>query len=120
VDWNSLFVSSHEENAATLDSFFHNLLGSSINCSWNFNVASLYPDNVALPDSLSSPISLNEINEALACMNESSSPGPDGFGPSFYYTFWDIVSSNVKTIFSDFFNGTISKNLARIYIFIKP
>ncbi|XP_020150844.1 uncharacterized protein [Aegilops tauschii subsp. strangulata] len=40
-------------------------------------------------------------------MNRLSSPGPDGFGPSFFVSFWDTVVSDVEGVFHDFYDGTL-------------
>ncbi|KAK1627116.1 hypothetical protein QYE76_001431 [Lolium multiflorum] len=61
---------------------------------------------------LGAPFTYTEIREAFSAMNKMSSPGPDGFGPSFFSTFWDTVSADVAKIFSSFFDGTI--DLSRI------
>lgn len=91
--------------------FFRGLLGSATPCTWNFDLTDLYPA-LTLPSSLSAPFSASEITDALFAMNKNSSPGPDGFGPSFFSKFWSVVSPDVLTIVDDFFNHTI--DLTRI------
>ena len=37
----------------------------------------------------------------------NSSPGPDGFGPSFYKNFWPALREDVLHLFKCFFDGTL-------------
>ncbi|KAL8502779.1 hypothetical protein ACS0TY_021770 [Phlomoides rotata] len=44
---------------------------------------------------LTSTPSIDEIKKAVFDMEQSSSPGPDGFGGSFFQTCWDIIAADV-------------------------
>ncbi|KAM2399421.1 hypothetical protein TB1_035287 [Malus domestica] len=46
----------------------------------------------------------NEIFETLKSMDHSSSPGPDGFGGSFYFRCWPIVGNDVVQAVQSFFS----------------
>jgi hypothetical protein len=74
---------------------------------WRFNLSDFYYNTRALPASLSAPFSHDEIHKAFSDMNKQSTPGPDGFGPSFFSTFWDMVSPDIFEVFSSFYDGTI-------------
>jgi len=49
------------------------------------------------------PFSNSEITEALFAMDTRASPGPDGFGPSFYRKFWPSIGPDVHHLFAGFF-----------------
>jgi hypothetical protein len=54
-------------------------------------------------------------------MNKNSSPGPDGFGPAFYSTFWDLVSPDVFRVFDAFFTGSIDlSRINRAFLVLLP
>ena len=38
---------------------------------------------------------MEEFHSALFQMHSNKSPGPDGFNPTFYQKFWDLVSKEV-------------------------
>ncbi|XP_019190483.1 PREDICTED: uncharacterized protein LOC109184855 [Ipomoea nil] len=44
---------------------------------------------------LLSPVSMEEVRNAVFHMHPDKSPGPDGFGPGFFQHFWDIVGGEV-------------------------
>jgi hypothetical protein len=37
-------------------------------------------------------------------MNYDASPGPDGFGPGFYRSFWPTVKQKIFNLFTGFYN----------------
>jgi len=50
---------------------------------------------------------MDEIVAALFAMDMHSSPGPDGFGPSFYKAFWQFVRDDLLWLFNNFHAGTL-------------
>ncbi|CAM0870529.1 unnamed protein product [Alopecurus aequalis] len=112
IEVDGVSLTSHQDKASALKTFYSALLGSPSSCNWTFDLASLYPSSTPLPASLSAPFLDDEIKLAFIRMNQNSSPGPDGFGPSFYSTFWDTVAPDIRAMFSDFYSGTI--DLSRI------
>lgn len=61
----------------------------------SFNWTSVSSDqNLAL----TAAPSLEEIWEAAFALDPNSSPGPDGFGRSFYHTCWYIISNDVHDV----------------------
>lgn len=62
--------------------------------------------NVA-SQALSEPFSATKITEALFAMDTRASPGPDGFGPSFYKKFWPTMCVEVQQLFNEFYAGTL-------------
>jgi len=67
--------------------FYSDLLGTSRDISWSFSLQDLYPQLTVSGLPLSAPFTIDEIATALFAMDMHASPGPDGFGPSFYKTF---------------------------------
>lgn len=59
----------------------------------------------ALNESLSAEFVAEEIDRALAQMHPLKSPGPDGFGVSFFQQHWGIIGGKVKRAILDFLNG---------------
>jgi hypothetical protein len=54
-------------------------------------------------------------------MNKLASPGPDGFGPAFFSSFWELVSTDVMAVFSSFFDGTIDlTRINRAFLVLLP
>jgi hypothetical protein len=54
-------------------------------------------DNV----SLEAPFTKEEVRVALFQMHPDKSPGPDGFNPAFYQSFWDICGDDVFSAVQD-------------------
>lgn len=54
-------------------------------------------------------------------MNGSGAPGPDGFGGSFYHTYWDIIADDVFNSVSQFFiQGWLLPNLNSNLVVLIP
>lgn len=54
-------------------------------------------------------------------MNKFSSLGSDGFGPSFFQTFWDTVSPDVFAVFDSFCDGSIDlTRINRAFLVLLP
>ena len=49
----------------------------------------------------------NEITTALFSMDMHASPGPDGFGASFYKSFWTLLRDDVLQLFHGFHSGQL-------------
>lgn len=62
-------------------------------------------------DSLIAPFSEIEVKTALDQMQGDKAPGPDGFPTLFYQKFWDIVGSDVMTLFHSFYEGRLDISL---------
>lgn len=44
---------------------------------------------------LQAPVTLQEVKDAVFSMHPDKSPGPDGFNPGFFQSFWSIVGNDV-------------------------
>jgi hypothetical protein len=72
-----------------------------------FNLQQLYPDTGALNMvPLVAPFSSSEVLAAIRAMNKDSTPGPDGFNPSFYQAAWPTVRLCVMALLAEFLDGT--------------
>ena len=70
---------------------------------------------------LAGPFSAEEIAYALFSMDMHSSPGPDGFSPSFYKHFWASVKLALLDLLADFHAGTLLLDgLNRAHLVLLP
>jgi hypothetical protein len=54
-------------------------------------------------------------------MRNTSSPGPDGFGPSFYKSIWSITSPAIFALFEAFYTSSVDMERSnRSYIVLLP
>ena len=73
----------------------------------NTELPTLQEDDKVLLDS---PLTINELNNALKLLNIDSSPGSDGLSPIFYITFW----KELKTPLFESFNESIENQTLTI------
>ncbi|KAL8546978.1 hypothetical protein ACS0TY_006625 [Phlomoides rotata] len=72
-------------------------------------------------DTLIALPSVEEIHRAVFDMEPSSSPSPDGFGGSFYQSYWDIISLDVIEAVRYFFTtGFIPFGLNSSFVTLIP
>lgn len=95
---NGIAVSSHSGKHLALHSFYKQLLGTSNTCALLSGLPLMF--QLCSLDSFQSaqlvrPFSLPEIRSALFAMCDSSSPGPDGFGPAFFKQNWNLVRNDL-------------------------
>jgi hypothetical protein len=111
----------HPGKASVLKTFYTDLLGSVTTPIWRFDLSLLYPAAPDLPGGLSAPFTHEEIKNAFFSMIKLSSPGPDGFGPAFFSTFWTTVVPDVFELFASFFEGSIDLALInRAFLVLLP
>ncbi|KAF8672185.1 hypothetical protein HU200_049753 [Digitaria exilis] len=122
LEQDGLEVTDHDEKASILHSYYSDLLGCSSTTTWNFDLGSLYNSSSAWDaSSLSRPFEPDEIAAVFRGMNPNSSPGPDGFSPSFFVTFWYVVKNDVLDVFASFFDHSLSLDgLNRAYLVLLP
>jgi hypothetical protein len=80
-------------------------MGSSVSTTFDFDVQSMYCHLPSLAD-LERPFSEEELRAALLTMRTDASPGPDGFSPGFFKTFWPLVKGDMKDLLDAFHSGT--------------
>jgi hypothetical protein len=96
---------THQGKERLFHAFYSELLGVQQQTSYDFDLASMLP-LVADLHGLDEPFSDDEARDALWLMRSGSSPGPDGFGPAFFKTFWLAVKDVVLTFLAAFQAGT--------------
>jgi len=121
LEHNGNLFFSHDAKSDILRSFYTSLLGSSPHTSWRFSLSELHPHLDVAGLDLSAPFTMDEITAALFSMDMHSSPGPDGFGPSFYKTFWSTIKQAIFDLFADFHSGSLHLDgLNRAHLILLP
>ncbi|GJW06526.1 RNA-directed DNA polymerase, eukaryota [Tanacetum coccineum] len=70
---------------------------------------------------LESPVSYDEIRDAVWACGENKSPGPDGYTFDFFRKFWDVVGSDLCTAVLWFFeHGSFASGCNSSFITIIP
>lgn len=46
-----------------------------------------------------------EVEKVMFDMKKDAAPGPNGFGASFFHSFWDLVKERYFAMFEDFHKG---------------
>jgi len=107
LEVDGLATTAHAAKSTILYNFYSELLGRPCSVEWRFSLRDLYPHVDVSSPALTAAFSHSEITEALFSMDTRASPGPDGFGPSFYRKFWPSLCLNIQQLFTDFFDGTL-------------
>jgi hypothetical protein len=58
-------------------------------------------------EELLKPFTIEEVRETIFEMKEETTPGPDGFGVSFYKTHWMTVKGELMDMVNDFYMGNL-------------
>ena len=121
---NDQHVFSHSGNELILFNFYKNLLGTSSPSSLTFDLAGLFSHSsldTTQAANLILPFHVSELKLALLSMNCNASPGPDGFGPAFFKSFWDLTHQNLLSFISDFYARKANLNsVNKSYIVLIP
>jgi hypothetical protein len=111
----------HSDKARVLDDHFTRLLGASTEPIWDFDVSEMYNGLVVVYPPLTEPFTYSKALSVVKGMNQISSPGPDGFGPSFYKSSWGVVELTVINFLASFHDGTADlERINRAYIVLIP
>lgn len=99
---------SAEEIERHVVSFYEKLFCTENNCNDNGLIEEVIPSLVTLEQNLmlTNLPSLDEVKEAVFSLNSDGSPGPDGFGATFFQTFWSIVAKDVHKAVVQFFQSS--------------
>ena len=107
LEQDGVVTSAHDTKSTILHTFYSDLLGRARETARDFNLHDLYPHFAVNTDNMSDPFTMTEITHALFAMDVHASPGPDGFGPSFYRHFWSSIRDDVLHLFRDFNEGCL-------------
>jgi hypothetical protein len=94
---------NHGDKERVLHDFYSSLLGATPG-GWDPRLASVLPPIEGL-SALELPFTEVELRESLWSMRSDSSPGPDGFGPTFFKSFWHVVKGDLMAFLEDFHRG---------------
>jgi hypothetical protein len=99
-------VASHTDKTAALTAHLKELLREPAPLLPASDLpAMLYSGNMVMdPEMLMAPFTQDEAFAAVKAMNRNSSPGPDGFGPSFYKASWETVAPTVMRFVHAFYD----------------
>jgi hypothetical protein len=84
----------HADKAKLLNEHFSALLGVGGSPSWDFDVDAMY---AVMPPMDPSPL--------IA----ASTPGPDGFGPSFFRAAWALVEPDIMSYLNSFYKAHMDR-----------
>lgn len=117
---NEVPIYSHVGKENILSEFYTALLGTSTQTTWNFDLDALYP-NLRSLSSLDEPFTEEEIKNVLWHMRADSSPGPDGFRPAFFKSFWPTVKEDIMYLCNEFHSGHATLQcINQAYIVLLP
>lgn len=114
-------VSTHVANECIQHRFYADLLGRTFPVVFLDELGRMLPPVPHLDD-LEAPFTSSEVKTALWQMRTASSPGPDGFGPAFFRTFWPVVGDPLLAWLASFHAGTADLswiNLAHVVLLPK-
>ncbi|CAN6209153.1 unnamed protein product [Urochloa humidicola] len=122
LEVNGTTVSSHSDKARALSTHLRTLLARVPRAGAVVNIAALYTHSkVSNPERLIAEFTEQEALTAVRAMNRNSSPGPDGFGPSFYVAAWNTVAERVLRFAAAFHSEQAElERLNRSYIVMLP
>ncbi|XP_020266575.1 uncharacterized protein LOC109842073 [Asparagus officinalis] len=95
-----------DEITQELISFYKKLMGTTIKTA--SPVRDIITNGPCLDQAqarnLSSPVTKEEIKNAVFSMGDDKAPGPDGFSMAFYKSAWHIIGDEVTKAITEFFN----------------
>lgn len=114
-------IHNHDQKAAVLHAFYHELLGCDRATTWGFQLEDLYPEGPLPLGHLDAAFERAEIHQAFRRMHPTASPGPDGFGPLFFKASWNTISPDIYALFYSFHSHTTElERLNRSYLVLLP
>lgn len=106
---------------AALTGFFSSIIGHPGHSNSCFDVHSLHQDSRQPSEALTAPFTEDEVKSALRSMNCNSSPGQDGFGPSFFLATWSTVGLQIMDFMNSFHSNAVQlERINRSYMVLIP
>jgi len=102
IEIDGVLVGNHEAKTNALTQNFSAILGTARENSWGFDIHQLLLHCQRPSDQLTAPFSEGEAKCAILSMNRNSTPGPDGFGLSFYRAPWGTVKAQIMDLLHSF------------------
>jgi hypothetical protein len=113
LDVGGVLIVVHHAKLEALHAFYNDLLGCARPTSWAFNLSALYAGAPAVDASrLIALFTAAEVVAAVAGLDRSSAPAPDGLGPSFYMAAWPVVDDDMMRLLRSYHTG--EADLAKI------
>ena len=102
--------------------YFTKLFTTSCPRSYEPVFQSLVPKvTVSMNETLTSPISTEEVKEAMFSIKPESAPGPDGMSALFFQKYWDVVGEDITKEIRDIFEeGSLPEDWNYTYICLLP
>lgn len=115
---NDIWCNDDDTLKKEAQSFFKNLFQCNSPCHPHcLNLAAIPHISNDLQQTLLEPVSMLEVKNALFSMESYKAPGPDGFQPIFFKTYWHIVFKEVWELVSNaFIYGAIDASIAETLI----
>jgi hypothetical protein len=115
-------VVAHRRKAEALHAFYSDLLGLARDTAWAFDIDRLYSNSRRVDGPrLVAPFTEVEVKAAVAGLDRSSAPGPDGLGPSFFQVAWLSVGTDMMRLLDAFHAGTVGiERINRAHIILLP
>ncbi|XP_071687999.1 uncharacterized protein [Rutidosis leptorrhynchoides] len=102
---------------------FKKFLGSRMTGSPIVNPSTLFTKRIGTDTAakMVTEVTTEEIRRAIFDINDSKSPGPDGYSAAFFKQAWDIIGDDVVQAVKDFFhNGRLLKEINHTIISLIP
>ncbi|KAI0524990.1 hypothetical protein KFK09_004380 [Dendrobium nobile] len=107
-------ISSQEELAASLITYFKGLYNSEIPpCENSFNITAGSQVPIDLIQGLILPVSNEEIKSVVFAGKATSAPGPDGFSFGFYQKTWHIIGFHLCRAVKHFFTSGVMPKVSK-------
>jgi hypothetical protein len=121
IEVNGTLVSHHQGKMEAVTAHFKQVMGTVAPCSWGFSLEEIYRGRATVSDSLTAEFTTQEALQAVRAMNKCSVPGPDGFGPGFYYAAWPTVKVQVMRFLQSFYKNEVDlERINRSYMVLLP
>jgi hypothetical protein len=96
-------LTSHEEKAVVVDSFYARLIGECGDREQTINLEALHTPTFNLAH-LDEPVTKLELWNTIRSLPNDKAPGPDGFTGCFYKSCWNIIKMDIMVVVAAVWN----------------